>query len=91
MLELVEKDDKNAASLRRILEKVQDILGSIHDSDATIIYLRSFAPNQEIQEVINKETKQRELGYEKFLLYSKRSLHLNPDSLLMRLKNTNKS
>jgi CHAD domain-containing protein len=91
MLELVEKDDKNAASLRRILEKVQDILGSIHDSDATIIYLRSFAPNQEIQEVINKETKQRELGYEKFLLYSKRRLHLNPDSLLMRLKNTNKS
>lgn len=91
MLELVKKDDKNAASLRRILEKVQDILGSIHDSDATIIYLRSFAPNQEIQEVINKETKQRELGYEKFLLYSKRSLHLNPDSLLMRLKNTNKS
>ena len=91
MLELVEKDDKNAASLIRILEKVQDILGSIHDSDATIIYLRSFAPNQEIQEVINKETKQRELGYEKFLLYSKRSLHLNPDSLLMRLKNTNKS
>ena len=91
MLELVEKDDKNAASLIRILEKVQDIVGSIHDSDATIIYLRSFAPNQEIQEVINKETKQRELGYEKFLLYSKRSLHLNPDSLLMRLKNTNKS
>ena len=91
MLELVEKDDKNAASLIRILEKVQDILGSIHDSDATIIYLRSFAPNQEIQDVINKETKQRELGYEKFLLYSKRSLHLNPDSLLMRLKNTNKS
>lgn len=91
MLELVEKDDKNAVSLIRILEKVQDILGSIHDSDATIIYLRSFAPNQEIQEVINKETKQRELGYEKFLLYSKRSLHLNPDSLLMRLKNANKS
>ena len=50
MLELVEKDDKNAASLIRILEKIQDILGSIHDSDATIIYLRSFAPNQEIQE-----------------------------------------
>ena len=91
MLELLDKDNKSAALLRRTLEKVQDFLGSIHDSDATIMYLRSYAPNQEIQEVINKETKQRELQYEKFLLYSKRSLHLNPNSLLMRLKNVNNS
>jgi CHAD domain-containing protein len=91
LLELLDKDNKNATSLRRILEKVQDILGAIHDSDATIMYLRSYAPNQEIQEVINKEIKQRESRYNEFLQYAKRGLHLSPHSLLMRLKNVNNS
>jgi len=91
LLELLDKDNKNAASLKRILEKVQDILGAIHDSDATVMYFRSYAPNQEIQEVINKEIKQRESRYNEFLQYAKRGLHLSPNSLLMRLKNINNS
>jgi CHAD domain-containing protein len=86
MLELLPEENRDATELKKIFEKIQDHLGSIHDFDITINYLQSLEPNKEIQEMINTETEKRRLKYEEFLNFSKRRLHLTRDSFLIRIK-----
>lgn len=86
MLELLPEENRDAIELKKIFEKIQDHLGSIHDFDITINYLQSLEPNKEIQEMINTETEKRRLKYEEFLNFSKRRLHLTRDSFLIRIK-----
>ena len=86
MLELLPEENTEAIKLKKIFERIQDYLGSIHDFDITISYLRSLQPNREIQEIINTETENRRLKYAEFLNFSKRRLHLTRDSFLIRIK-----
>jgi CHAD domain-containing protein len=86
MLELLPEENRDAIELKKIFEKIQDHLGSIHDFDITINYLQSLQPNKEIQEMINTETEKRRLKYEEFLNFSKRRLQLTRDSFLIRIK-----
>jgi CHAD domain-containing protein len=86
MLELLPEENRDAIELKKIFEKIQDHLGSIHDFDITINYLQALEPNKEIQEMINSKTEKRRLKYEEFLNFSKRSLHLTKDSFLIRIK-----
>ena len=86
MLELLPEENRDAIELKKIFEKIQDHLGSIHDFDITINYLQSLQPNKEIQEMINTETEKRRLKYEEFLTFSKRRLQLTRDSFLIRMK-----
>jgi CHAD domain-containing protein len=53
------------------LEDVQDILGSIHDSDTTIAYLKS-RPNK--PHILHDEISERNKKYEDFIQFCKRSL-----------------
>ena len=65
MLELLPDENKLAVQTRESLQKIQDILGSIHDSDFTIGYLRSLPQSsKEIQEIIDKENDHRRLQFE---------------------------
>ncbi|MDW0154418.1 MAG: hypothetical protein QOK68_07415, partial [Nitrososphaeraceae archaeon] len=72
---------------RESLQKIQDNLGSIHDSDFTISYLKSLPQSsKEIQEIIDKENDHRRLQFERFLNYSKRRLGISPDSFLFKIR-----
>ena len=62
-------------------------IGSIHDSDFTIGYLRSLPQSSnEMQEIVDKESDIRRLQFEKFLNYSKRRLRILPDSFLFKIR-----
>ena len=90
MLELLPNNNKLAAQTRESLKKIQDSLGSIHDSDFTIGYLKSLPQSsKEIQAIIDKEKEYRRLQSERFLNYSKRRLGISPDSFLFKLRSFN--
>ena len=81
MLELLPDENKLAIQTRESLRKIQDILGSIHDSDLTIGYLLSLPQaSKEIQEIINMENNERRLKFEQFINDCKRRLGISPDS-----------
>ena len=90
MLELLPNNNKLAVQTRESLKKIQDSLGSIHDSDFTIGYLKALPQSsKEIQEIIDKENEYRRLQSERFLNYSKRRLGISPDSFLFKLRSFN--
>ena len=87
MLELLPDENELAVQTRESLQKLQDILGSVHDSDFTIGYLRSLRQSsKEIQEIINMENDERRLKFEQFLNYCKRRLSISPDSFLIKIR-----
>ncbi len=73
MLELLPEDNKSAmGQMRKTLQKIQDILGAIHDYDFTIQYLKSVENlSKEIQEIIDTEMDERRIKYEEFLKFCK--------------------
>jgi CHAD domain-containing protein len=86
MLELLPDENKSAMQIRKTLQRLQDILGAIHDYDFTTGYLKSLGQSsKEIQEIINIENEERRLKFEEFLKYCKRRLDISPDSFLIRI------
>jgi CHAD domain-containing protein len=87
MLELLPDENKSGLEIRRILQKLQDILGAIHDYDFTTDYLKSInQSSKEIQEIINIENEERRLKFDQFLKYCKRRLDISPNSFLIRIR-----
>jgi hypothetical protein len=73
--------------MRKILQKIQDNLGIIHDYDFTIGHLESEGqPSNEIREIINNEMQERKLNHERFIRFCVRRLHVSPDSFLIRIR-----
>jgi CHAD domain-containing protein len=87
ILELLPEENKDSLQMIKMLQRIQDILGSIHDSDFTIAYLESLGQSsKEIQDIRNAESEGRRLRYEEFLRFSRRRLHIAPNSFLIRIK-----
>ena len=87
MLELLPTENKKALEMRKTLQKIQDILGAIHDYDFTINYLELIEqPSNEIREIINNEIQERKLSYERLIKYCARRLHVSPASFLIRIR-----
>ena len=87
MLELLPDENKLAVQIGKSLQKLQDILGSVHDSDFTIGYLRSLPQSsEEIQEIVNMENDERRLKFEQFMNYCKRQLRISPESFLIKIR-----
>ena len=87
MLELLPDENKNAMQIRNTLQRLQDILGAIHDYDFTTGYLKSLGQSsKEIQEIINIENEERRLKFEEFLKYCSIRLDISPDSFLIRIR-----
>lgn len=87
LLEMLPSEHTNALQTGKILSKLQDILGAIHDFDFTIDYLKSLgSPSIEIKEIIITETENRRIKFEEFLNYCKRRLDLSPNSFLIRIR-----
>jgi len=87
MLELLPIENKKALEMRKTLQKIQDILGIIHDYDFTINYLElNVQPSNEVREIINNEMQERKLNYERFIKFCTRRLRMPPDSFLIRIR-----
>jgi CHAD domain-containing protein len=87
LLELLPDENQGALRTRKTLQKLQDILGVIHDYDFTIDYLSSLGQSsKEIQEIINSENEERRLKFDEFLKYCKRRLDISPDSFLIKIR-----
>jgi len=87
LLELLPRDKNNVLKTRKTLQKLQDILGTLHDYDFTIEYLSSLGQSSiEIQEIITIEKEERNAKYREFLRFCKRRLDISQDSFLIILK-----
>ena len=87
LLELLPGDKNNVLKTRKTLQKLQDILGTLHDYDFTIDYLSSLGQlSTEIQEIITIEKEERNAKYHEFLRFCKRRLDISQDSFLIILK-----
>ena len=87
MLELLPIENKKALEMRKTLQKIQDSLGMIHDYDFTINHLElNEQPSNEVHEIVNSETQERKLNYERFLRFCTRRLRMSPDSFLIRIR-----
>jgi CHAD domain-containing protein len=92
LLELLPDEDQTALKTRKTLQRLQDILGAIHDYDFTTDYLNSLGqPSTEIQEIINSENDERRLKFDQFLRYCKRRLDISPNSFLIMIRSLNSS
>jgi CHAD domain-containing protein len=56
------------------LEDIQDMLGSIHDSDTMIAYLKRVRRSKEITHILDNEIKERNTKYQEFIQFCKRNL-----------------
>ncbi|HEY8110431.1 MAG TPA: CHAD domain-containing protein, partial [Candidatus Nitrosotenuis sp.] len=65
ILELTE--DPESSNFIKNLKQLQDILGSIHDSDITIDFLKKLPSKYKIGEIIKKENDSRTQVYQKFV------------------------
>ena len=88
-MELQTDEKKNVLKTRKSLQKLQDILGAIHDYDFTINYLSSLGQSLEIQEIIAVEKEERNAKFDEFLRFCKRRLDISPDSFLIALRDLN--
>jgi CHAD domain-containing protein len=86
LLELIGKENNNAIKMIKTLKNIQDILGSIRDTDITIDFLKKLEPSKEIQEIINNEIEQRRAKYQEFLIFCKRRLYISNKSFFIRIK-----
>ena len=92
LLELLPDGNHGALKTRKTLQKLQDILGAIHDYDFTTHYLSSSGQSsKEIQEIINSENEERRLKFDEFLKYCKRRLDISPDSFLIMIRSLKSS
>ena len=90
LLELQADEKKSVLKTRKTLQKLQDILGVIHDYDFAIEYLSSLGQSSlEIQEIIAVEKEERRAKFDEFLRFCKRRLGISPDSFLIALRNLN--
>jgi CHAD domain-containing protein len=87
LLELLPDENQGALRTRKTLQKLQDILGTIHDYDFTTDYLNSLGQSSmEIQDMISSENEERRLKFDEFLKYCKRRLDISPDSFLIMIR-----
>jgi CHAD domain-containing protein len=75
LLELLPVDSSskrgNVSLLLQELEKMQDILGEIHDCDAVISYLKRQVKSNQLRGIIDKITEERNKKYKEFQTYYK--------------------
>ena len=90
MLELLPVNNSsskgNVSQLLQELEKMQDILGEIHDCDAVISYLKRQVKRPKLDEITNKIIEERSKKYEEFRAYFKADIANNQNySLLLKI------
>ena len=85
LLELVSDDNSSGNIISKMeeeLQNMQDLLGAIHDCDATVVYLKR-QKRQKTNEIIEDIVQERKKRYEKFLAHFKSNIMNNKHSSFM--------
>jgi CHAD domain-containing protein len=85
LLELISHDNSSDNIISKMegeLQNMQDLLGAIHDCDATVIYLKR-QKRQKTNEIIEDIVQERKRRYENFLAHFKSNIMNNKHSSLM--------
>jgi CHAD domain-containing protein len=89
LLELVphgKSSDKNMSKLEEELQNMQDLLGAIHDCDATVAHLKRQTKRQRRNDIIEHIIQERKRRYEDFLVHCKSDIANNQyNSLLLSI------
>lgn len=86
LLELVSHDNSSGNIISKMeeeLQNMQDLLGAIHDCDATVVYLKR-QKRQKTNEIIEDIVQERKKRYENFLAHFKSNIMNNKHSSFMR-------
>ena len=87
LLELLPDANQDTLQTIKILKRLQDLIGDIHDLDFTIEYLKPLKTSSiEIEEIIVTENENRKIKFEEFTNYCKRRLGISPNSFLIRIR-----
>jgi CHAD domain-containing protein len=81
------KDVDEVSQMIEELEKVQDMLGAIHDYDITIAYLKNHHKDRSIHGVIEHLSEDRQKKFEQFAEYCKVDLSDSNENLFLNLMN----
>jgi CHAD domain-containing protein len=85
LLELVSNDNSSGNIISKMeeeLQNMQDLLGAIHDCDATVVYLKR-QKRQKTNEIIEDIVQERKKRYENFLAHFKSNIMNNKQSSFM--------
>ncbi len=85
LLELVSHDNSSGNIISKMeeeLQNMQDLLGAIHDCDATVVYLKR-QRRQKTNEIIEDIVQERKKRYENFLAHFKSNIMNNKHSSFM--------
>src|SRR6185437_10742945 len=74
LLELLTDQNKETGRMISELEEVQDMLGSIHDDDIMITYLKRVRRPKAVHHILDDEMAERNKKYEEFVQFCKRNL-----------------
>jgi CHAD domain-containing protein len=74
LLELLPDQNKEIQRMITELEEIQDMLGSIHDEDITIAYLKRIRNPRAVHYILDDEIEERNHKYEEFIQFCKGNL-----------------
>jgi CHAD domain-containing protein len=79
------QNNKEIQKMITELEDIQDMLGSIHDSDTMIAYLKRVRYSKEITHILDNEITERNTKYEEFVQFCKRNLSSTRDNFFNQI------
>jgi CHAD domain-containing protein len=83
LLELLPDLNREIQRTITYLEEIQDMLGSIHDDDITIAYLRGIRNPKAVNHILDNQIAERNHKYEEFIQFCKGNLS-NPKENLFK-------
>ena len=85
LLEILPDQNKEISKTITELEEMQDMLGSIHDDDIVIAYLRRVKRPKAIHHILDEEIAERNKKYEEFVQFCKINLSKTKESFFNQI------
>jgi CHAD domain-containing protein len=85
LLELLPDQNKEIQRMITELEEIQDMLGSIHDEDITIAYLKRIRNPRAVHYILDDEIEERNHKYEEFIQFCKGNLSNPKENFLNQI------
>jgi CHAD domain-containing protein len=85
LLELLPDQNKEIQRMITELEEIQDMLGSIHDEDITIAYLKKIRNPRAVHYLLDDEIEERNHKYEEFIQFCKGNLSNHKENFLNQI------
>jgi CHAD domain-containing protein len=86
LLELLSHHNKVVSRTITELEKIQDMLGSIHDDDITIAYLKRIRYSKEVRHILDSVIEERAHKYDEFIGFCRSNLFNSNESFFNQIR-----